>query len=116
VTASAEWRREIANCLDDLAQPRCVHVFEDGRDPEEHIMGADPDDHTICMPDEEYTQARDGLREWAGEAGDRIDVLTAAVEQLYDLVHPGGSLLVCVQEPCRGLHRWVPNARGTVLA
>lgn len=93
----------------------CIHIFEDGRDPIAHTPGDEIDDNTTCMTPPDYDWAIQDLRGMISEAADRIDALTAAVEQLHNTAHPGISLALCPAAPCAGLHRYLPNARGVVV-
>lgn len=107
-----ELRTETAALLARLEDARgCVHVDAAG------VMfthDASMTEDEICIENSDFGDAAGELREAIAEAADRIDVLTAAAEQLHYAVHGATSLALCPRMPCAGLLRAVPNARGVI--
>jgi len=104
--AAAELHEFVANLLDVI---------------EEHEWDTDH----VCEPDDPYADLDDGVswQEHAEEMArleqehaDRMGDLAPAVEDLHRQAHGSGSLYLCSAEPCRGLYKLLPNARGRVLS
>jgi hypothetical protein len=58
----------------------------------------------------------DEFRRLEQEHADRMGDLAPAIEELHRQAHGDSSLYMCSAEPCRGLYKLLPNARGQVLA
>lgn len=85
------------------------------------------DDKHVCAPDDPYglddcndpdhmTQQDwdDEVRNLERQHIEEIGELAPALEELHMQAHGSGSLYLCTAEPCRGLYRLLPNARGQV--
>lgn len=68
----------------------------------------------VCEPDDPYADFDSGVS-WQ-EHADRMGEFAPAVEELHQQAHGPGSLYLCSAEPCRGLYKLLPNARGQVLS
>lgn len=79
-----------------------LNVIEDHAWDTDHVC--EPDD-----PDEELARLEQ-------EHADRMGEFAPAVEDLHRQAHGARSLYMCTAEPCRGLYRFLPNARGQVLS
>lgn len=79
----------------------------------------------VCEPDDPYADFDSGvslqehdeeIARLEREHADRMGEFAPAVEELHRQAHGAGSLYMCTAEPCRGLYRFLPNARGRVLS
>lgn len=57
----------------------------------------------------------DDIRQLEEAHADRLGEFAPALEELHQQAHGTTSLYMCPAEPCRGLYRLLPNARGSVL-
>lgn len=90
----------------------CLHIADDGT-VTTHVAGL-KNAEGLCVEAPDFSVAVGELRDLVEQTIARADALTDAVEQLHTAAHPGVSLALCSAEPCSGLRRHIPNARGVL--
>lgn len=107
----AELHQAVGDLLDEIDEIQ-AEIADCGHDP----YSLD----TLGDLEDEVTDLKDELRRLEGAFDDEIAGKLAefapALEELHRQAHGDGSLFMCPNEPCRGLYRLLPNARGRVLA
>lgn len=63
-----------------------------------------------------YEAIQEACTELEAKHTARLAEFGPVVEDLHRQAHGDGSLFTCPEEPCRGLYRLLPTARGRVLA
>lgn len=101
---AAELHEFVGDLLDEIEEHEWDH---------EHVC--EPDVMTV-EGDISWEEHDEELNRLEQEHADRMGELAPAVEALHRQAHGPGSLYMCTAEPCRGLYRLLPNARGVVLS